>query len=457
MIHFWRLSALVSLLIVAAACSNSAISPAVNTNSDLSTNNLSDVAVVHHHKMPRTSGYGVIYSIVGSSSTPVPINPSGPLWIGSTGTLFGTTQNNTVTSCGDYGCGAVIKYVPSSSTYSTVHFFAGGAGGAMPQSGVVGDGGGNLYGTTYAEGNSTCKCGIVFSVSYTGGSFTVLHRFSGGTTDGAYPNGLIRGSDGNLYGTTQDGGNSACQQGLGCGTIFKITPSGTFTLLHSFADGLNGHTPNANLVQDVNGVLYGTTALGGTECDGTIRCGVVFSMNTNGSNYTVLYRFQGGPSDGETPQSELTLDSSGDFYGTTLAGGFATCAGDGVYVPAGCGTAFKLAKSGSTYTESILHKFSADANNGPRVPSGLLLEGSLLYGTTQSGGSCSFYTFGCGEIFDLTLSGSESSVHQFAGCNTDGAVGAGSLVYSFRHRFGWMEAIKLGLISPKTPPPAASR
>lgn len=450
--RFWQISTLAVLAVVAAACSNSGISPAVSSNADISTHKLSDSTAAHHGRKPRTSGYGVIYSIVPNFSTPNPIYPSGPFWIGSTGTLFGTVSANTVTTCGDYYCGAVVKYIPSTSTYSTVHFFTGGSGGAQPQEGVVGDGGGNLYGTTYGDGDSTCKCGIVFSVNYTGGSFTVLHRFSGGT-DGANPNGLIRGSDGNLYGMAEYGGNTTCEVGTGCGTIFKITPSGAFTLLHSFADGMNGHTPAGNLVQDSNGVLYGTTAFGGTKCDGSISCGVVFSMNTDGTNYTVIYRFQGGTTDGETPESELTLDSNGNLYGTTWAGGFATCAGDGVHFPAGCGTAFKLAKSGSTYTESVLHKFSANSANAPRYPSGLLLQGSLLYGTTQSGGSCSAATGGCGEIFDLTLSGPESSVHQFAGCTTDGEEGAGSLVYSTRHRLTWRQAIKLGLISPKTPPP----
>ncbi len=187
-----------------------------------------------------------------------------------------------------------------------------GPDGALPDSGLIADSSGNLYGTT-VEGGASGQ-GTVFKLS-PGGIETVLHSFTGFPSDGAYPEaGLIADSSGNLYGTTVDGGASGCfgVGGVGCGVVFKLSPGGTLTVLHSFTGGSDGATPVAGLIVDSSGNLYGTTPQGGVgSC--TRGCGVVFKLSPNGTE-TVLYSFTGG-SDGSGPAGGLITDSSGNLYG----------------------------------------------------------------------------------------------------------------------------------------------
>jgi uncharacterized repeat protein (TIGR03803 family) len=192
---------------------------------------------------------------------------------------------------------------------------------------------GTLYGTTGGGGTGEQGSGgTVFSVTPSG-TEKVIHSFQGGSPDGSFPTfyGLIDVS-GTLYGTTFDGGNGkGCGSGVGCGTVFSITPSGTETLLHSFS----GHVAVApqGLV-DVNGVLYGMTYYGGgTGCGGD-GCGTVFRITTSGA-FKVLYTFTGGTSDGAFPEGSL-IDVNGTLYGMTEAGGGTACGGQG------CGTVFAL-------------------------------------------------------------------------------------------------------------------
>ena len=184
------------------------------------------------------------------------------------------------------------------------------------------DSAGNLYGTTPYGGDLTCPigslgCGAVFELSKSGQE-TVLHTFTGGT-DGAFPlyESLIRDSAGNLYGTTLYGGDLSCNSyGYGCGVVFKLSPAGEETVLHTFAGGADGEGPVAGLVQDSSGNLYGTTAGGGAHNYGT-----VFKIDASG-NETVLFNFNGERS-GFEPIGTLLLDKAGNLYGTTNEGGAA--------------------------------------------------------------------------------------------------------------------------------------
>jgi uncharacterized repeat protein (TIGR03803 family) len=180
-------------------------------------------------------------------------------------------------------CGVVFKLSPA-GTETVLYSFTGQPDGGNPEAGLVRDAAGNLYGTTAFGGSSTtcpAGCGTVFKLSPTG-TETVLHSFTG--PDGANPYaGLVRDAAGSLYGTTSSGGvkSSACQGGSEtCGVAFKLSPTGTETVLYSFTGGADGDVPYAGLIQDAAGNLYGTTAYGGANstCDPPYGCGVVFRL-----------------------------------------------------------------------------------------------------------------------------------------------------------------------------------
>jgi uncharacterized repeat protein (TIGR03803 family) len=222
---------------------------------------------------------------------------------------------------------STVGVAPTSEafTYQVLYTVAGGADGGVPAAGLVSDGAGNLYGTTEFRGTS--DWGVVFKLDANGNE-SVLHSFTGGAgADGSTPRaGLIRDPAGNLYGTALQGG-SACG-GFTCGVVFKIDSTGHESLLHSF-DGTDGESPEAGLLRDLAGNLYGTTSAGGSGY------GVVFKLDTTGTE-TVLYSFTGA-ADGAQPLGGLIADSEGNFYGTTQTGGdFSACAADG------CGVVFKL-------------------------------------------------------------------------------------------------------------------
>jgi uncharacterized repeat protein (TIGR03803 family) len=229
------------------------------------------------------------------------------------GALYGTAAGGGegVHVCADSrGCGVVFELAPSSSGYTekVLYFFKGGAGSGEPLGGVT-EVKGTLYGTTW-WGGLACSCGAVFKISLSGKERT-LYRFKGGT-DGARPVAGLININGTLYGTTSQGGAS------NDGTIFKITTSGTETTLYSFKGGTDGTNPEANLL-NVNGALYGSTVLGGgSGCRGGQGCGTIFKVTKSGTE-TVLYRFEGG-TDGAKPIAGLIAEN-GTLYGATYAGG----------------------------------------------------------------------------------------------------------------------------------------
>lgn len=295
--------------------------------------------------------------------------PSGGLVMDETGNLYGTTPRGGNVAC---DCGTVFKLDPTIGTETVLYRFTGGADGGFPASGLLPDGAGNLYGTTYYGGNG-CPggCGTVFKVD-AAGIETVLYSFSGGT-DGAGPNALARDQVGNFYGTTSIGGNLSCNPGGGCGTVFKLVPnsdrSWTESVLHSFTGtaDLDGIFPEGGLVLDAGGNLYGTTP-GGGLC---FQCGTVFKLDPTTGTETVLYLFTGGV-DGGFPFAGLVLDLRGNLYGTTSSGGNVNF-----------GTVFKVDPTGK---ETILHSFHRFRDGGD-PHGGLLRDSMVLYGTTIGGGT----------------------------------------------------------------------
>jgi uncharacterized repeat protein (TIGR03803 family) len=277
-----------------------------------------------------------------------------------------------------------------------LHAFAGGPDGNHPRAGLIMDQSGNLYGTT--ENGGACRgCGTVFEISPTG-SKAIIHAFPGGKTDGKQPEfaKLLMDRKGNLYGTTPWGGGGCAPNS--CGTVFKIKPDGSETVLVTFDEG-NGAHPVGGLILDKSETLYGTTL--GTGA------GTVFKMAPNG-NYTLLYDFPWPPVDnGVGPVGSLVVDGSGNLYGVTEAGGTGKNCGDG------CGTIFRVAPDG---TETVLYSFQGGID-GLLPQGGLAADGSgNFYGTTELGGSgnCINGT-GCGTVFKFSSDGVESILYSFKG------------------------------------------
>ncbi|MEJ0048633.1 MAG: choice-of-anchor tandem repeat GloVer-containing protein [Rhodospirillales bacterium] len=201
----------------------------------------------------------------------------------------------------------MFKLAPN-GTETVLHTFTNVNDGGLPYASVLRDKAGNLYGTTYQGGANGSGFGTVFKLAKNG-SFTTLYAFTGGS-DGKNPDGgLIRDSAGNLYGTTIHGG------GFSSGVVFKVAPDGAETVLYTFTENAgDGGLPIAGVIMDKAGNLYGTTAYGGTSENGT-----VFKLAPDGTE-TVLYSFAGG-TDGSLPYAGLMMDGAGNLFGTTTAGG----------------------------------------------------------------------------------------------------------------------------------------
>jgi uncharacterized repeat protein (TIGR03803 family) len=253
------------------------------------------------------------------------------------GTLYGAT-NYGGSGCASGGCGTVYALDLNSGAESVIYPFKGGTDGIDPVGVTLSKG--FVYGATYfggrssicPAGSSLTGCGTIFKIDPSSGAETVLYRFKGGK-DGAFPTNVLS-VKGDLYGTTEDGGGSACAGSgyTGCGTIFKISAtSGSEKILYRFKGGTDGAGPT-QLIADVKGTLYGTTDEGGTGCIGS-GCGTIFKIDTSGKGYDVIYRFLGG-TDGAFPFDGVTA-VNGKLYGTTWEGGGTGCGG------AGCGTVFE--------------------------------------------------------------------------------------------------------------------
>lgn len=324
----------------------------------------------------------VLYNFVGGYGS----SPNSQLVRDPRGMLYGTTYWG-----GAYNRGTVFK-VDEEGNETVLHSFRRGADGGQPE-GVIRDRQGNLYGTTLDGGpfGNGC-CGTVFKLD-PAGKKTVLYNFTGGA-DGGYPSaGVIRDSDGNLYGTTHNGGDFTCDSEVGCGTVFKVDSAGKETVLLTFIGKGDGAYPAAPLFRDKTGALYGTTTAtngGGDSNCATGLCGTVFRLDLNGKE-TVLHRFTGV--DGEIP-SGVVLDAARNIYGTTMNGGYTACM-------FGCGIIFMLDKNGK---ERILHTFSGGADGAYPSTGAVMDAQGNIYGTTKNGGdlSCQYIGPGCGTVFKLT-------------------------------------------------------
>ena len=316
----------------------------------------------------------------------------GTLVVGNSDRLYGEVETGNLECHLTSGsCGKVYEISPSDREI-VLHTFKTDDHGAFPYGGLIEDAAGNLYGTTEYGGDFNCQptygCGTVFRVA-PDKTTVVLHAFAGGE-DGVYPvSQLFLAKTGNFYGNTESGGGTGCG-GYGCGTIFKLVSDGTETILHAFRGGDDGEVPSGPLTMDKRGSLYGTTEDGGSAKGGT-----VFKISPDGRE-RVLYSFKGG-SDGYVPGSGVIIDRSGNLYGTTAWGGGN---GTGCFYNTGCGTVFELAADG---TESILYNFQGGPDGD--TPDGLFVDKSgNVYGTTAYGGDANCEGgMGCGVVYELGL------------------------------------------------------
>ncbi len=282
---------------------------------------------------------------------------------GPSGHLYGTASGG-----GLHNAGAVFRLAKDGTGFISLHDFDPAAGqGAAPIATLLKAADGKLYGTT--AGGGSYNHGSIFRLNTDGRGFETI--FSFGNTNGSTPvAGLIQGQDGWLYGVTRNGGTGAL------GTLFRAALDGRdYTVLHHFSGGVgDGSLPFGNLLQASDGFLYGTTYSGGSARD----AGTVFRLNTDGTEYTIVYVFgQNNSTEPSVPAAGLVEGQGGWFYGTTTHGGI----NDG-------GIAFALNSDGTGFT--VLHQFTGSAGDGSQ-PFGALLKASdgALYGSTYFGGDYS--------------------------------------------------------------------
>jgi uncharacterized repeat protein (TIGR03803 family) len=370
---------------------------------------------------------GITFTTLVSFNGTNGANPVGNLLQGKNGNFYGSAPNG-----GPNSNGTIFEISADGVFFTNFYNFSGGTNGAAPVGALVSDAAGNFYGTTYSGGVS--NWGTIFQISSNGaytrlgllggtnganpdvalaqgadGSFYGGTKYggpypnttSGGTgygaifqiatngtlstpvlfnsTNGANPAALVRGKDGNFYGTTAWGGNISPFT-LGFGTIFRLSPDGTFTNLYKFTGGNDGGFPYANLVQGSDGNFYGTTFNGGTNGWGSVY------RITPAGQFKPLYSFT-GLSDGAFPYSGLVQGSDGNFYGTAYS--------RGTY---GVGTIFQMTTNGNL---TPLISFSGTNGLSPGInPQGALVQGTdgNFYGTTYSGGA-----YNDGTVFRLSL------------------------------------------------------
>ena len=324
--------------------------------------------------------------------------------------FYGTTQS------GALGYGGVYS-VNLAGVVTLIHAFTGSgvnSDGAIPFAGLVKGSDGNLYGTTTNGG--LYNNGTVFKVSLSSGVASwagVVYSFGASSRDGAGPfGGLIQGPDGAFYGTTFQGGGDK-----NLGTVYRITLIGGVVaerVIYSFGTSPNdGAYPQSSLILDSSGTLYGTTtsvsSLNGTASGG----GTVFAIKTTGNltTLTTLHTFTGSTTDGATPYSPLLLGGDGYLYGTTTLG-------SGSGSTANAGVVFRLSTDGLLY--KVIYSFYGTTDgfgsaDGSKPTGNLLQINNVIYGTTQSGGN-----YGKGTIFSVTTLGVENMVYSF-GLSSDGA------------------------------------
>jgi uncharacterized repeat protein (TIGR03803 family) len=350
---------------------------------------LLSVAMCAFAPAAQANGFKVMYAFAGPPGDGD--KPSAGVTFDTAGNLYGTTYYG-----GASNNGTIFK-IDRRGNETLLHSFDGSTGGAYPLSSLaINVGTGDLYGTTQAGGNATCNCGVLYKLA-ANGTFSVLHTFAANRKNGAGPQRqLLRDKKGNLYGVTQGGG------AFRHGTVFEYPRRGRFTILHSF--NARNAQPTGGVVQDREGNLYGVTGVGGAtkNCSGH-GCGSIFELGPDGT-FVTLYSFLDG-NDGRYPVGGLTIDNKGDLYGTTSFGG-----------PSGGGTVFIV---GANRQFATLLGFNGA--NGDSPLSAILLLNRDLYVTTYDGGTDSM-----GTITRVSPKGVAKVLHSFTG--DDGAYVIGGLV-----------------------------
>lgn len=320
---------------------------------------------------------------------------------GPDGALFGTTYFG-----GAENFGTAFK-IDAGGHDTVLHSFTNGRDGENPCSRLATGSGGTLYGTTIYGGKEN---GTVFQIR--GDHLNAAYDFPGGPL-GSFPSGVVEGPGGALYGTTSQGGGGKCPGG--CGTIFRLDLLGHETVLHTF-QGPDGAFPAAGVTFDKQGNLYGTTESGGAyggnnSCpDG---CGTVFKLAASGK-FTTLHKFAGGIADGWFVATAPVVDPEGNLYGTTSGGGAYNA-----------GTIYEITVAGD---ENILYSFEGAPDGA--VPEQITRAANgNLFGVTDEGGSleCTEGVSGCGTVFELDATGTETVLYRFNGI-VDGAAPVGPVV-----------------------------
>jgi uncharacterized repeat protein (TIGR03803 family) len=334
--------------------------------------------------------YKVLHEFTGA---PDGAYPYGGLVQDAAGNLYGTTSFG-----GSSYFGAVFE-VDASGTESVLYSFTGATAGAYPFAGLIQDTVGNLYGTTNEGGAFTY--GVVFKLD-TSGNEKVLHSFSANYTDGQDPEGgLVLDKNGDLYGTTNEGGRH------NLGTVFRVDATGKEKVLHTFAGGpKDGAYPFLTSLLLANGNFYGVTPNGGAS-----NYGMVYRMSKKGK-VTVLYSFTGGTNDGCYPHGTPLIDSDGNLYGST-----SNCGASGK------GTVWELSAGN---VETVLHSFAGGSSDGAYPYAGVIMDtAGNLYGVTVNGGG----TLNVGAVYELTPGSNgtwtETILHGFG---QDGAYPYGGLI-----------------------------
>jgi uncharacterized repeat protein (TIGR03803 family) len=333
---------------------------------------------------PAAAKEKILYTFTGGSDGN---GPNSPLIFDNAGNLYGTTVTG-----GSYAYGTVFELARSRNawTETVLYSFINADDGIIPIGPVLLDKKGNLYGLTQQGGPP--GHGTAFELSRDGGGWAkkTIYAFAG-DSDGIYPNGaLVPDGKGNLYGVTLTGGTGPCHYyGPGCGTVFELKPSkGSWkeTVVFSFPGGSGGQTP-LGLTLDEAGNLYGTTSQGGSG-----GSGIVFKLRHSAGQWTesVLHAFTGG-SDGNSPNSPLIFDNVGNLYGTTSEGSGGGC-------EYGCGLVYELKPiARGRWKELVLHRFKNNAHDGIQPYASLIFDqAGNLFGTTTGGGA-----YGIGIVFEL--------------------------------------------------------
>jgi uncharacterized repeat protein (TIGR03803 family) len=320
--------------------------------------------------------------------------PFAALILSTDGDFYGTTDAG-----GANYAGAIFK-INSRGAFAVVHSFDV-TDGASPQAPLIQASDGNFYGTTTVGGHYPHRCdgnycGTVFKITPAG----ALGSAGFDLTDGAQPEGpLIQAADGNFYGTTPQGGSSSSCGTAGCGAIFRATPTGGLSALYSFCSQsscVDGYQPIGGLVQGTDGNFYGTTSAGGTDLiDCVMGCGTVFKITPDGA-LTTLHSFS--LVDGAYPLAGLIQATDGNFYGTTFQGGDLACHASNDFP--GCGTVFQITPAGTLTT---VHNLELTDGVYPKAPLFQATNGDLYGSASQGGDLGCNIPYGCGSIFTFSM------------------------------------------------------